>query len=63
MVSGFPLRVADQPPAGSASTSVPEVSGATTAFTPTGPEGTGTAVPPGVRTLTRATVPDTCHRS
>ena len=62
-VSGLPLRVADQPPAASASTSVPEVPGATTAFTPTGPEGTGTAVPPGVRTRTRATVPDTCHRS
>ena len=61
--SGFPLRVADHPPADSASTRVPEVEAASTVFTPTGPDGTGTAVPPGPITLARATVPATCHRS
>src|SRR5690349_6452485 len=62
-VSGLPLRVADQPPAASASTRVPEVPGASVSFTPTDPEGTGTAVPDGVTTRARATVPETCHRS
>ena len=63
VASGLPLRVADQPPAASASTRVPEVPGASTVFTPIGPEGTGTAVPAGVTTRARATVPETCHRS
>ena len=62
-VSGLPSRVADQPPAASASTRVPEVPGASVAFTPTDPEGTATAVPDGVTTRARATVPETCHRS
>src|SRR5205807_5396797 len=62
-VSGLPFRVADQPPAASASTSVPEVPGVTVAFTPSEPEGTATVAPAGVRTRARATVPETCHRS
>ncbi len=58
-VSGWPFRVAAQPPAGSASTSVPPAGGACAAATPTGPEDTGTTLPPGSVTMTCAAVSTT----
>ena len=55
--------MADQPPAASASTSVPDGPAATVVFTPSAADGTAAMVPSGLITLAWATVPATCHRS
>src|SRR5262249_61551626 len=57
--SGRPFTLADQPPAGSASTSVPPVAGTRAPVTRTGPEATGITVPLGSVTVTRAAVSTT----
>ena len=59
--SAVPLRVAVQPPAGSASSSVPPPRGAAAPETLTCPEGTATSLPPGPATRTRAVVVATRH--
>ncbi len=59
--SAAPFSEADQPPDGSASTSVPPLRGAATPDTPTGPERTGTTVPSGSMTRAWAVVAATRH--
>src|SRR5258707_14701259 len=54
--SAVPLRVAVQPPAGSASSRVPPLRGAAAPATLTSPDGTGTSLPPAAATPTRAVV-------
>ncbi len=61
-VSGVPLSVAFQPPAGSASSMVPPAAGARAPETPVGPDGTATTVPLGSTTRTRADNSVTRHR-